>query len=110
MHEGKSEKLNRYDALFQILSLKIPEERLIRDPLRTLAYGTDASFYRLTPKLVVRVQSEDEVAVTVRFGTMLWGSNGSMWFVSSQMGSHPCSLVKDLDRGWSGAYLHFLLH
>jgi L-lactate dehydrogenase complex protein LldG len=32
----------------------MPAERLIDDPLRTLAYGTDASFYRLIPKLVVR--------------------------------------------------------
>ena len=27
----------------------------------TYAYGTDASFYRLTPKIVVRVESEQEV-------------------------------------------------
>ena len=33
----------------------------VRDPLRTLAYGTDASFYRLIPKLVVQVEREDEV-------------------------------------------------
>lgn len=39
----------------------IPETRLIRDRLRTLAYGTDASFYRLIPELVVRVESEAEV-------------------------------------------------
>ena len=39
----------------------IPAKRLISDPLRTLAYGTDASLYRLVPKLVVRVDSEDEM-------------------------------------------------
>ena len=39
----------------------IPAKRLISDPLRTLAYGTDASLYRLIPKLVVRVDSEDEM-------------------------------------------------
>jgi D-lactate dehydrogenase len=39
----------------------IPAERLISDPLRTLAYGTDASFYRLIPQLVVRVESEAEL-------------------------------------------------
>src|SRR5688572_16009306 len=36
--------------------------RVIRDPLRLLAYGTDASFYRLIPQVVVKVESEDEVA------------------------------------------------
>jgi hypothetical protein len=30
-------------------------ERQYSDPVRTFAYGTDASFYRLTPKLVVKV-------------------------------------------------------
>ena len=29
--------------------------------MRTFAYGTDASFYRLNPKLVVKVHTEDEV-------------------------------------------------
>ena len=39
----------------------IPAERRFDDPLSTLAFGTDASFYRLIPKLVVRVESEHEV-------------------------------------------------
>lgn len=39
----------------------IPTERRFDDPLSTLAFGTDASFYRLIPKLVVRVESEAEV-------------------------------------------------
>ncbi|SFG92557.1 FAD-binding and (Fe-S)-binding domain-containing protein [Neptunomonas qingdaonensis] len=43
----------------------IPEERLITDPLRTLAYGTDASFYRLIPQIVVRAESENDIAKIV---------------------------------------------
>ncbi|HET7823773.1 MAG TPA: FAD-binding and (Fe-S)-binding domain-containing protein [Anaeromyxobacter sp.] len=39
----------------------LPAERLICDPLRTLAYGTDASFYRLVPKVVARVRTAAEV-------------------------------------------------
>ena len=39
----------------------IPAERRFNDPLSTLAFGTDASFYRLIPKLVVRVEAELEV-------------------------------------------------
>ncbi len=50
-----------YTQLYQELRGFLPEARLIRDPLRTLAYGTDASFYRLIPKLVVKVESEAEV-------------------------------------------------
>jgi len=48
-----------YFALKDAKNGAIDEIRLIRDPLRTLAYGTDASFYRLIPQLVVRVDNED---------------------------------------------------
>ncbi|HYH37090.1 MAG TPA: FAD-binding and (Fe-S)-binding domain-containing protein [Azospirillum sp.] len=51
-----------YDRLHAALSAFMPPERLIADPLRTLAYGTDASFYRLIPRIVAVVESEDEVA------------------------------------------------
>ena len=50
-----------YDELLRDLAAFIPAERLIADPLRLLAWGTDASFYRLLPKLVVVVESEDEI-------------------------------------------------
>lgn len=45
----------------EILKL-IPEKRIFTDPLHTIAYGTDASFYRLVPKVVIWVQSADEVS------------------------------------------------
>lgn len=44
----------------------IPPKRRFEDPLSTLAFGTDASFYRLIPKLVVRVESEDEVVALLQ--------------------------------------------
>ncbi len=50
-------------------------ERMFCDPLRTLAYGTDASFYRLVPRIVVRVRNVPEVQALVaaarRHGTPL---------------------------------------
>ncbi|MBP7970896.1 MAG: FAD-binding oxidoreductase, partial [Aquaspirillum sp.] len=51
----------RYQRFYQLLCEFLPSERLITHPLLTYAYGTDASFYRLTPKIVVRVESEQEV-------------------------------------------------
>jgi D-lactate dehydrogenase len=39
----------------------LPARQVITDPLRRLAYGTDASFYRLTPEVVAVVESEEEV-------------------------------------------------
>jgi D-lactate dehydrogenase len=38
----------------------LPKERVVADPLRRLAYGTDASFYRLTPQVVVIIENEEE--------------------------------------------------
>ncbi|MGQ1890190.1 FAD-binding and (Fe-S)-binding domain-containing protein [Thermophagus sp. OGC60D27] len=40
----------------------IPESRIYTDPLYTLAKGTDAGFYRLIPQMVLRVETEDEMA------------------------------------------------
>ncbi|WP_372610154.1 FAD-binding and (Fe-S)-binding domain-containing protein [Halomonas sp.] len=50
-----------WQELKAVLSRMIPSERLFDDPLHTLAYGSDASFYRMIPKLVVRPETEDEL-------------------------------------------------
>ena len=44
----------------------IPGERLHDDELRRLVYGSDASFYRLIPQCVVKVESEEEVSALLR--------------------------------------------
>jgi D-lactate dehydrogenase len=50
-----------YRRLQHELAALIPAARLVDDPLRLLAWGTDASFYRLVPKLVVVVENEAEL-------------------------------------------------
>ena len=47
--------------LIQHLSQHLPPEQIIVDDLRRLAYGTDASFYRLTPQVIAVVESEADV-------------------------------------------------
>ena len=54
-------EIRPYTLLQRELSGFIAPERLITDPLRLLAYGTDASFYRLVPQLIAVVESEQEV-------------------------------------------------
>jgi D-lactate dehydrogenase len=49
-------------ALSQIL----PERQVITDPLRRLAYGSDASFYRMVPEVVAVVENEQEVQSLLR--------------------------------------------
>ena len=49
-----------------VLGRIFPPKQVITDPLRRLAYGTDASFYRLTPEVVAVVESEDEVQALLK--------------------------------------------
>lgn len=56
------EYLRFYEALLPV----IPKERMFHDALSTLAYGTDASFYRLIPKLVIRARDEREISAILR--------------------------------------------
>ena len=56
----------KYSKFYEDLRHVIPESRLIIDPLRTLAYGTDASFYRLLPKIVIKAHTESEVTKIVK--------------------------------------------
>lgn len=52
----------RYRRFVEIVEQFVEVERIITDPLRTLAYGTDASFYRLVPQVVVKARDEHEVS------------------------------------------------
>jgi len=49
------EKLNpKYRQFVAEVSRFVERRRIYTDPLRTLAWGTDAGFYRLLPKVVIR--------------------------------------------------------
>jgi D-lactate dehydrogenase len=60
MITGKYKKL--YDELVRV----IPSSRVSHDPLSLIAHGTDASFYRLIPKIVVKVMNENELVHVVQ--------------------------------------------
>ena len=56
-------KINEFLAeLRQVL----PSDRIYTDELRTLGWGTDASFYRQIPKVVIRSDGEEEISRIVR--------------------------------------------
>ena len=57
--------MNSYHAFIEEIKEILPKDRIYTDELRTLAWGTDASFYRLTPKVVLRAKDELEVAQIV---------------------------------------------
>ncbi len=51
-----------YQSFLSDIRKFIPKDRIYADELRTLAWGTDASFYRMTPKIVIRARDEGEVS------------------------------------------------
>jgi D-lactate dehydrogenase len=55
-----------YKSFYEALLPIIPKERMFHDALSTLAYGTDASFYRLIPKLVIRARNEQEITAILQ--------------------------------------------
>lgn len=60
-----------YILLNKRLSGIIDPKRIFHDPLHTLAFGTDASFYRLIPKMVIRANDEKEVSLIIKESSKL---------------------------------------
>ncbi|MCK6391575.1 MAG: FAD-binding oxidoreductase [Azonexus sp.] len=95
--------------LIQSLSHHLPPQQIITDDLRRLAYGTDASFYRLVPQVITVIDDENQarsvlaiarqhkVPVTFRAaGTSLSGqaiSNGVLALIGE--GFATCDLAPD---------------
>lgn len=61
----------KYKKFYRAINQYIPDERIYTDALRTLAWGTDAGFYRMIPQMVVRVKDEREVRALLRAATEL---------------------------------------
>ena len=52
---------SKYQRFYDEIVKKIKKEKIFTDKLHTLAYGTDASFYRLIPKIVIKTDNAKEV-------------------------------------------------
>jgi len=61
----------KYQQLYQQLTPIIDSKRIFHDPLHTLAFGTDASFYRLIPKMVIKAKNEEEVSFILKESSKL---------------------------------------
>ena len=66
------DNLNKaYSGFVKEISRTISRDRIYTDDLRCLAWGTDAGFYRLLPKVVVRARDEEEVQLVLRTASEL---------------------------------------
>ncbi len=59
--EGLRRLPESYLEFYEAISEVIPKKRIYTDPLHTVCYGHDASFYKLTPKIVVVCDTSDEI-------------------------------------------------
>ena len=59
-----------YQQFANELSVFLPEQRVITGYAKRLAYGVDASFYRLIPKLVLLLETEAEVVMVLKQAAM----------------------------------------
>lgn len=55
-----------FEVFLTSLASLIPAERIIKDEMRRFAFSTDASFYRLLPKVVLQIDNELEMVATLK--------------------------------------------
>ncbi len=55
-----------YDIFVSDLKNVVAPDRIYTDELRTLGWGTDASFYRQIPKVVIRSDNEEEMCQIIK--------------------------------------------
>ncbi|MBB5022710.1 FAD-binding and (Fe-S)-binding domain-containing protein [Desulfurispira natronophila] len=60
-----------YQDFYREITPHFSDTEIIADPLRTLAYGTDASFYRLVPKLVIKTSGSSQVVALLQAASRL---------------------------------------
>ena len=62
-------KQNAIKAFIRELKKTIDADRVYTDELRRLAWGADAGFYHLIPKVVVRAKNREEVSIILRMAS-----------------------------------------
>jgi len=60
---------NIYKEFHDTIIKEIANDRIFTDSLHTLAYGTDASFYRLIPRIVIKAIDEKEVSLILKYAS-----------------------------------------
>ena len=63
---GMSQK---YKDFLSAASRAVAKDRIYTDDLRLFSWGTDAGFYRLVPKIVIRAKNESEVSFLLKLAS-----------------------------------------
>lgn len=59
-------KIEKYNSFLLDISKFISKDRTYTDDLRCLAWGTDAGFYRLIPKVIICSNNEEEISYILK--------------------------------------------
>ena len=62
---------DRYSRFLKSVTEFVDSDRIYTDELRRIASGTDAGFYRLVPKIVIRAKDEQEVSRLLKVAATL---------------------------------------
>ena len=65
-NKDSERKRKDIDSFLAEIKQFVPSENIYTDELRTLGWGTDASFYRQIPKVVVRSNGEEQLSKIVK--------------------------------------------
>lgn len=98
---------NKYQDFYQELTHFIPNQRIFIDPLYTLGFGIDASFYRLIPKVVVKVISNEEMSEILKISQKL---NIPVTFRSAGTSLSGQALSDSVLLVVQGAWRHYNVH
>lgn len=63
--------MEKYNKFIKEISRTVAPKRIYTDDLRRLAWGTDAGFYRMLPKVVVRTADENEMVAVLKAASSL---------------------------------------
>ncbi|MCR4852270.1 MAG: FAD-binding oxidoreductase [Prevotella sp.] len=66
INQGGSASSRNVAPFLEEIKRFIPSDNIYTDELRTLGWGTDASFYRLIPQVVIRSDGEEQVSQLVK--------------------------------------------
>lgn len=96
-----------YQEFYKEVTRFIPHQRVFIDPLYTLGFGIDASFYRLIPKVVVKVVSNEEMSEILKISQRL---NTPVTFRSAGTSLSGQALTDSVLLMIQGAWRHYEVH
>jgi len=106
-HEDLLSLPKTYQDFYREVTRFIPYQRVFIDPLYTLGFGIDASFYRLIPKVVVKVISNEEMSEILRISQKL---NLPVTFRSAGTSLSGQALTDSVLLMVQGAWRHYEVH